>query len=741
MKINVIAHQRIGDLIPAQEGELTSSEFVDKSVSRWSKFGDEVWILSIKTTIYWLTPPEREANFDQTDYQVLLRSVKVLADILLNEEGLSSTTVRTVVGSLKEFIAWMLTRPIPIKHFRNVTKSRLVNYVREMSDWSPLRGKEITGTNNVRRLGPDAVNYKVRAISRLYQYRSRLKDGLQVMPVDLLDFVSHDEQVKGSIPKGSKTLPIPDEEHKEILGAAVGFMRDNADQIITGFAAFIKDAELLRVAEALDRKGAGEGPLEVHQLSAQKIGKALSRFEIGKLNILPPHTSLSMSNLAAEAGVSFDSCVECLGINLRLRYIYRKLSTASQTNTWEYVRSGRLDQLRPLQLACFIILASSTGMRLGELLALAPGCLVQKEVKGYEGSLYWLKSTLTKTSPNVSGEIAYWLCGELAAQAVQVLERLHNLLPTTFTAKQRPEIILNDSLFRSYVWSKGALVASPLNETALYVWTKSFIKKLELSVGHVHPHQFRRTFARNVVRWSNAPILALQRHFKHWSLLMTDYYIGVDDQLVQLYLYELQADSRKRLRQIMAGETGGPGGMISQKRLIKLADNEELPLNFRGKEHSGGIEELVREMCEDGVVAYKCGDFTTCLYVPGLAKCGDDGPKAHECHPTECLNSYILLEDVPFYLHNIRQNLASYKQQRKLDKEGPIGHFFLDRIRRDVISIKPLVPLYTEKLQQLQDHYDGLDQQGKGSSYGKVLRSRIKRDSLTLEFVMKEHHV
>src|SRR3954447_17501609 len=101
-------------------------------------------------------------------------------------------------------------------------------------------------------------------------------------------------------------------------------------------------------------------------------------------------------------------------------------------------------------------------------------------------------------------------------------------MPTTRVAKHNPKITMDDSLLRAYFGSGLHIEAKPLGETTTYLWLKGFIKELKLNVGHIHPHQFRRTFARNVARWSNAPILALQRHFKHWSLLMTDYYIGVD---------------------------------------------------------------------------------------------------------------------------------------------------------------------------------------------------------------------
>jgi integrase len=738
--ISVLGQQIIDSPSLKQEGQPAPSASVDRPVSQWSTFSDQKWILSTKVTINWAKPPMRMPLLDKTKFQVLMNPVKVLADILLNEEGLSPLTVHNEVGALKEFVGWMLTRPVAIKRFKYVRSSVFADYFKQASEWPALTGRRRHSTSESKTLGRTSLIVRVHALTRLYDYRDRLEDALQKLPPALSDIPS--QEGKGSRrPCVSATLPIPDEAQKELLGAAVDFVREHADHIIANLKKLIKESELFRVQEALGREHEDKFPQDTLKETRHSISKALLRFKEDKLTRLKPGTPISINNLAIESEVSFELCVACLSPNTYLRISYGDIKKTSKHHiSWDALRH-LLDRVCLLQTACFVIVATSTGMRLGELLALKPGCVVKRRVRGYESPLYWLKSLLIKTSPNLSGDITFWLCGELATEAIRVLERLHDLMPTTLKVEQNRKPELEPSLFRSYVWNGIVLEAKPMAGGTVSGWMQDFIRVLKLSVGYVHPHQFRRTFARNVVRWSDAPILALQRHFKHWSLLMTDYYVGLDYELVEVYLSEQQADSRNRLRQIMAGECGGPGGLISNKRLIKMADDERLPLNFRGEERGGTIEDLVNEMCEDGVVAYKCGEITTCLYVPGLAKCGEDGPQAHECHPTECVNSYILVEDVPFYLHNIRQNLSSYKKQRDLNKRGPIGQFFLERIRRDVVCILPLVQPYAEKLRRLQAHYDELDETEKVGSYGKVLRDRIERDAVTLQFVAEGAHV
>ena len=51
-----------------------------------------------------------------------------------------------------------------------------------------------------------------------------------------------------------------------------------------------------------------------------------------------------------------------------------------------------------------------------------------------------------------------------------------------------------------------------------------------------------------------------------------------------------------------------------------MADLGELPKSFRGTKREASMEAVVNEMSRDGILAYKCGEFTTCLYVPGVAQ-------------------------------------------------------------------------------------------------------------------------
>jgi integrase len=170
--------------------------------------------------------------------------------------------------------------------------------------------------------------------------------------------------------------------------------------------------------------------------------------------------------------------------------------------------------LRILQMACFIIIATSTGMRCGEILSLAPGCLVKKKLKGYDEVLYWIRARLTKTSSNIGGEECFWLCGKLAADAIQVLEKLHRIMPSAPKANRSTIAAVEVTLFRAYVIEGAQRKAVPLLPASLYHWLSEFVEEKKLKLAHVHPHQFRRSFARNIIRWTDTPSVALQRHFQ-----------------------------------------------------------------------------------------------------------------------------------------------------------------------------------------------------------------------------------
>jgi integrase len=652
--------------------------------------------------------------------------VRLLAYLLLVEEGLAPRTISTEVGKLKHFASWLLSRTTPVVRYDNVIQSSLVEYVAHVHARPPLRFKGNRPRPAV--LGKDSVRITVRALTYLYIYRDRLSDGLKYPPTPIFLAGSNETKHSDWI---IKTEPLSEEDHQELLNAAVSVIQTDSANVIPLLKKFVRNQRAMGISDLLDPDPHDELLAKQVKKCRPLVRQAAHRFVNGTLKRIPAGTPLSVSQLAREAQVSTKICNVILYQDIGLRHLIRKRTqffAEGKAEFWDRL----VKALRILQAACFVIIATSTGMRFAEILSLAPGCLVKKKLKGDDEVLYWIRARLEKTSSNLTGEECFWLCGELAADAIQLLEKLHRIMPSAPKANRRTIAAVTPTLFRAYVIEGAQRKAIPLLPASLYSWLSEFVDEKNLNIDHVHPHQFRRSFARNIIRWTDTPIVALQRHFKHCSLLMTDYYIGIDDQLVQMYYHEQKENSRARIRQILKGECAGPGGRISHKRLMKMADTEDLPINFSGRERAGTIEKLVAEICDEGVLAYKCGDFTTCLYVPGVAECGTEGPKAHECHPRTCPNSHILLEDVPFYLTNIRHNHLIYCALSSQEKAGPHGVFLQQRIREDIIAIEPLLTAYREILNSMSSNYDRLDEPLKTSPYGDTLKNRIHRDHETL---------
>src|SRR5205823_197055 len=145
----------------------------------WSRFNDPVWVLSRKRSIYWSRLPKQSAAIDQDAFERLVSPLKSVAYFLLTEEALRPATTYYLIYSLKEFAAWLLSRPIPTRRYDSVTESVLDEYFDYLSKRKNLNPKRRNMTNKVKILSTDSLRRKALAIAKLFHYRDRLEDGLQ----------------------------------------------------------------------------------------------------------------------------------------------------------------------------------------------------------------------------------------------------------------------------------------------------------------------------------------------------------------------------------------------------------------------------------------------------------------------------------------------------------------------------------------------------------------------------------
>jgi len=299
-----------------------------------------------------------------------------------------------------------------------------------------------------------------------------------------------------------------------------------------------------------------------------------------------------------------------------------------------------------LQTACFVLIAFATGMRVSEILSLQAGCCETQKEPG-QADLVWLRGRVFKMQGVPDGRRTKWLGGPVCAKAVAVLERL---------GRQVRRRVGTNYLWMSIPALKKARPDSAFVAQTLRVKLKSFLTMLSLRdlrgrIFQIHPHMFRRTFARHVVRHDTTNLLALKEHFKHLSLAMTDYYVGNDPELWTLMMEEeeklLFESFDKTLR---AEHMAGPGGTRLKRNIDEAIADGRLPREFRGEAGSHLRKEMIRNLVESGQRVYPCAASNYCWFRPESALCTQGNhPLLKRCNPGACTNSIIALEHKPHW--------------------------------------------------------------------------------------------
>ena len=303
-------------------------------------------------------------------------------------------------------------------------------------------------------------------------------------------------------------------------------------------------------------------------------------------------------------------------------------------------------ELNYLQTACFVLIAFATGMRVSELLSLREGCCeIQKEAG--QPDLVWLRSRVFKMQGVPNGRSAKWLGGPICARAVRVLERLGRRV------RQRMKV--------GYLWMPIPAIqkprpVGPFVAQNVRIRLDRFVAMLGLRdsrgrAPRIHPHMFRRTFARYVVRYDTTNLLALKEHFKHVSLSMTDYYVGSDVELWALMMEEeeklLFESFDKALR---ADHMAGPGGARLKRKIDEAITEGRLPKEFRGEAGDHLRKGMIRNLVESGQRVYPCAASNYCWFRPESALCTQENhPLLKRCNPGACTNSIITLEHKPHW--------------------------------------------------------------------------------------------
>jgi integrase len=371
------------------------------------------------------------------------------------------------------------------------------------------------------------------------------------------------------------------------------------------------------------------------------------------------------------------------------RYVHEQVLTAYRLDGSKF-ESG-LTSLRQLnqelcylQTACFVLIAFTTGMRISELLSLCAGCC-ETDAEPGQGDLVWLRSRVFKMQGVPDGRSARWLGGPICAKAVRVLERLG------WVVRQRVGI---DSLWIPIPAATRPRPKGPMQAQTMRMRLKQFVAMLDLKdssgrIFHIHPHMFRRTFARHVVRHDTTNLLALKEHFKHVSLSMTDYYVGSD-----LELWTLMMEEEEKLlfesfdKALRADHMAGLGGARLKKKIDAAIAEGRLPREFRGEAGHHLRKEMIWNLVESGQRVYPCAASNYCWFRPESALCTqDDHPLLKRCNPGACTNSIITLEHKPHWekvRHDCEHLMEMKPQSEPYQKALRDIHAISSQILRDL---------------------------------------------------------
>lgn len=205
-------------------------------------------------------------------------------------------------------------------------------------------------------------------------------------------------------------------------------------------------------------------------------------------------------------------------------------------------------RLMDIRTAAYIVLAQSTGCRVHELGDAKVGCVFQEDVDGV--SYYWFKASTRK----IGDGPARWLAPEIARRAAAVLERHSAPLRDQLKARlidREAEYTKHDAHDIRRAALAAGITEIKRNMDRLFLSagadgriastdTKShnkqlnaFARRMGIGLGSpLHTHRFRRTYAVIVVRLNKGvrvDLVTLREHFKHASVLMTEWYASLSD--------------------------------------------------------------------------------------------------------------------------------------------------------------------------------------------------------------------
>jgi integrase len=555
-----------------------------------SVFGDDRWDLTpaifedhaTAISLNWLAVP---APFRLPLKHYFWQLINHDAPVLLRNSQGPRPSIRTVNAALPRivfFVKWLLVDGIV--SCDEVTDEDLERYLDFVDDAE---------------ISHDSKEDLLHEIRRLWSYRTRLPaaDRLPASPPwggdDMVDLLGASRRRTGN-----KTPRVAPQVMEVLLMWALRFVQDFADDII---AAAGEERRLWasggtsRGKSGTARAGhkTGEAQLALRAFLARLSDEDGSlpgrRTDDGTLEVNWSHLTRLLDTSANYFGADRPSrrIVQESGLPIGER-IFLDVPVTGRVGRQPWKSDGiaydEVKQLcRLLTTACFIVVSYLSGARPGEVLNLERGCISYDESARLwlmNGRL-WKGATDEEGTKIPEGEERHdpWTVIELVAQAVNVLERLHDrslLFPVLLDERRN----VGGSAARRRPGQ--ALTSSAMGEdiTQFIAWINTYCDTRGLNreripddpAGAICPSRFRRTLAWHIVRRPRG-LVACAIQYSHVNVTVTLGYGGAydsgfpDDHAYEQWLFRLEQLAENEERLARGEHVSGPAADTYRHRV------------------------------------------------------------------------------------------------------------------------------------------------------------------------------
>jgi integrase len=340
-----------------------SSTWEDAPLSPWSRFGDDEWLLDIRTAgrradqnrFSWARPMPENSMIERSDHARLIRAAKHFLWSMhfappRGRKRSSATSIHQKAMVLRPIMEWMVGEGL--SRFAMIDPSA----VERLCVW--LRHRPARPGSG--RISPSTIKNYLLAIKDLYRQRTKLDDAPLVDPLPLettYEAAGHTRATRGAIPF------IPDDVAIVILAEALRWVEEHGDTIL--------------LAEAIRREARAQGLLRGMRQASDHVRAAL-----GPASLIGPS-----------------------GERLGGAYAVRHAVTH-------------------LVEACYIVIAGFVGMRVSEILSMKAGAIEYRPIGESGVDQAYVVARLFKTVDDPDGRVERWVAPAPVVRAVELLERL-----------------------------------------------------------------------------------------------------------------------------------------------------------------------------------------------------------------------------------------------------------------------------------------------------------------------------